>query len=41
MNDVYEMNHVNCGNEEMNTIKRNCVKKPEKNSGLQRGLNNY
>ena len=40
-------NHMNCGNEikwrlilaVMNAIKCNCVKKPEKNSGLQRGLN--
>ena len=45
--DVYEINHMNCGNEikwrlilaVMNAIKCNCVKKPEKNSGLQRGLN--
>ena len=46
--DVYDINHMNCGNEikwrlilaVMNAIKCNCVKKPEKkNSGLQRGLN--
>ena len=45
--DVYEINHMNCGNEikwrlilaVMNAIICNYVKKPEKNSGLQRGLN--
>ena len=45
--DVYEINHMNCGNEikwrlilaVMNAIICNCVKKPEKNSRLQRGLN--
>ena len=47
LSDVYEINHMNCGNEikwrlilaVMNVIKCNCIKKPEKNSGLQRGLN--
>ena len=42
VSDVYEINHMNCGNEikwrlilaVMNAIKCNCVKKPEKNSGL-------
>ena len=47
MSDVYEMNHINCGNEnQMKTDPRSCErsymqlrKKPEKNSGLKRGLN--
>ena len=34
MNDVYDKNHMNCGNEinYAHSCVRNCVKKPEKNS---------